>query len=248
MDNQKIRWALSDWEDTLNLCKERNIQGIRCTIDILGENTRSKGEAKRNLESYLSIIKKIKKEKLKASLAVKLTAMGAPFDKTLCEDNLGKILKEAGKHMVNVEIDMEGTPLVDYILQTASSFSRQGFPITLALQVYLNRTSLDLKEVLKGRIIVRLVKGAYKGDLEGFDDIQEKFKEAIELLLHSEKIFFVGTHDPELIEWMKETLDRKKEFVEFGFLMGLAEKTKTELVNEGWLVSEYIPFGKEKGA
>ncbi|MEE9150745.1 MAG: hypothetical protein V3U20_02805 [Thermoplasmata archaeon] len=36
--------------------------------------------------------------------------------------------------------------------------------------------------------------------------------------------------------------------MEFGFLKGLADKTKIELTCEDWLVSEYIPFGKDSTA
>ncbi len=47
---------------------------------------------------------------------------------------------------------------------------------------------------------------------------------------------------------MKEKASKKKEFIEFGFLKGLADNTKIELAKDGWLISEYIPFGKDKSA
>jgi proline dehydrogenase len=247
MDEKENRWVLPDWPATLRWCKKRNSQGIRCTIDVLGEDIRNEEEAKKIVEVYMVCTKNIKEENLKASLAVKPTAIGAIFDKTLCQDNLGKILEEASRQNIIVELDMEGSPLVEYTLEMASSFSSQ-IPLTIALQAYLNRTMEDLKKVIGKGIKVRLVKGAYKGDLEDFGIIQEKFKELFEFLLDRDTPFFVGTHDPELIEWMKEKASKKKEFIEFGFLKGLADNTKIELAKDGWLISEYIPFGKDKTA
>ncbi len=247
MEDTVNRWALPDWPTTLKWCKKRNSQGIRCTIDVMGEDIRNEEEAKKIVEVYMLCTKNIKEEDLKASLAVKPTAIGAIFDKTLCQDNLGKILEEAARQNTIVEIDMEGSPLVEYTLEMASSFSSQA-SLTIALQAYLNRTLDDLKKVIEKGIKVRLVKGAYKGDIEDFKTIQDKFKELFEFLLDCNTPFFVGTHDPELIEWMKEKASKKKEFIEFGFLKGLADNTKIELAKDGWLISEYIPFGKDKSA
>ncbi|UCC38980.1 MAG: proline dehydrogenase family protein [Candidatus Aminicenantes bacterium] len=245
MEDTVNRWALPDWPTTLKWCKKRNSQGIRCTIAVLGEHTKSEEEVRKTLESNITIANAISQENLKASLAVKPTAIGAIFDKTLNQDNLGKILEEAKRQNIIVEIDMEGSPLVEFTLEIAEEFSSQA-PLTIALQAYLNRTLEDLKKVIGIGIKVRLVKGAYKGEIEDFRIIQEKFKELFEFLLDCNTPFFVGTHDPELIEWMIEKSSKKKEFIEYGFLKGLADNTKIELAKEGWLISEYIPFGKDK--
>ncbi len=247
MENQENRWALPDWPTTLKWCRKRNSQGIRCTIDVLGEHKKSKEEVRKTVESYITVAKAISKENLKASLAIKLTAIGAIFDKNLCQDNLGKILEEAARQNVIVEIDMEGSPLVEYTLEMASSFLSRA-PLTIAIQAYLNRTLDDLNNLQEEGIKVRLVKGAYKGDLVDFNLIQKKFMDLTEILISKDEPFFMGTHDPEIIESMKEKTARKKEFLEFGFLKGLADNTKLDLVGEGWLVSEYIPFGKERSA
>jgi proline dehydrogenase len=33
--------------------------------------------------------------------------------------------------------------------------------------------------------------------------------------------------------------------MEFGFLRGLADGTKLELARDGWIVAEYVPFGRD---
>ena len=102
MDEHENRWALPDWPTTLKWCRKRNSQGIRCTIGVLGEHTKSEKEAREIMDSFIIIAKAIKEKKLRASLAVKLTAIGAIFDTTLCKENLGKILEEAARQNVIV--------------------------------------------------------------------------------------------------------------------------------------------------
>jgi proline dehydrogenase len=243
MEDERNRWALPDWDSAVNWCRKRNSQGIRCTIDLLGENKKTEEDTKQYQKEYTQCINRIRKENLKASLAVKLSALGANVDYALCERNLHDILKEAQKNQVMVEIDIEGTPLVDFTIDTAIKLTKERFPVILALQAYLERTSEDLKRVLSHGITVRLVKGAYKGDITDFKLIQERFKEIFHMLQKGNVPFLVGTHDPELIEWIKARANKLT--LEFGFLKGLADKTKHQLIDKDWLVSEYLPFGKD---
>jgi proline dehydrogenase len=188
MEDEKNRWTLSDWDSEVNWCKERNIQGIRCTIDILGENKKIEEDAKQYQEEYIKCINEIKKENLKASLTLKLSTLGANVNHALCERYLHEILTMAQENQVMVEIDIEGTPLVDFTIDTSINLAKNGFPIILALQAYLDRTQEDLKKVLSHGITVRLVKGAYKGDTEDFFLIQKKFRELFEQLLKNNRI------------------------------------------------------------
>jgi proline dehydrogenase len=245
---EENRWALPDWDSTLIWCKKRNSQGIRCTIDILGENKKTEEDVGHSVKEYKTCLKRIRNENLNSSLAVKLSALGANVDQALCEKNLQEILKEAQENQAIVEIDIEGTPLVDFTIDTAINLAAKGFPIILALQAYLDRTPEDLKRLLSHGITVRLIKGAYKGDTDDFFLIQKKFRELFEQLLEKNSCFLVGTHDPDLIDWMKDKVRDKKDKVEFGFLKGLAEKTKISMAEQSWKVSEYVPFGSEARA
>ncbi len=246
MDDKEDRWVLSDWKDTVKLCKFRNNQHIRCTLDILGESTKSEEDVKHIVKEYKTCLSEIKKENLKASLAVKLSALGANVNQDLCKANFLTILKEAQKNHVIIEIDMEGTPLVEFTLKTALDAKEKGNPIILALQAYLERTENDLKKCLEQGITVRLVKGGYKGDIADFESIQGRFRELFEIFQNRNVPFLVGTHDYELIDWMEMRADKVK--LEFGFLRGLADRTKISMQKEGWLVSEYVPFGKNTKA
>jgi proline dehydrogenase len=248
MDNSDIQWTLPNIDSTIRWCKKRNNQSIRCTIDVLGENSKSEEDVDIFVQAYKSVINSIFEERIKAAPSIKLTALGANFDRDICTQKTLDLYTEAKVKKVPFEMDMEGTPLVDYTLDTTYHISSEAHPVTCALQAYLNRSTADLYSLIEKGIKVRLVKGAYMGDVDMFSFIQERFKFLFIILMDSGKPFSVGTHDPELIEWIKETALHKRELLEFGFLMGLAEKTKQELVDDGWKVSEYVPFGSESTA
>lgn len=248
MDSQEDQWTLPDWKSALRWCKKRNGQSIRCTIDVLGENSKNEEEVDHFVKEYKNVIRSIFEERIKASPSIKVTALGSNFDRKLCTDSALELYTEAKLNKVPYEMDMEGVPLVDYTLETAYHISSDAFPVTLALQAYLNRTTADLYSLMEKGIKVRLVKGAYLGDVDMFSFIQERFKFLFIILMDNGNPFSVGTHDPELLEWIKEKMENKKNQMEFGFLKGLADETKIELVDDGWFVSEYVPFGSESAA
>lgn len=248
MDSQDNSWTLPDWQSTINWCRKRASQSIRCIIDVLGENSKDEEEAGRFVDEYKSVIRSIAEQGLRASPSIKPTALGANFNKDLCMDNILELHTEASLNRIPFEMDMEGTSVVDFTLNSAYKIPSEAYPLTLALQAYLNRSTDDLYSLLDREIKVRLVKGAYIGDVDLFSFVQERFKFLFIILMDSKMPFSVGTHDPELIEWIKEKMEDRKDQIEFGFLKGLADETKLQLVEDEWKVSEYVPFGRERTA
>jgi proline dehydrogenase len=243
MEDVEHQWTLPDWKSTLRWCKKRNDQSIRCTIDVLGENSKNEEEVENFVKEYKTVINSVYEERIKAAPTLKLTALGANFDRTLCTEKILELYTEAKLKKVPFEMDVEGTPIVDYTLDTVYHISSDTHPVTLAIQAYLNRSTADLYSLMDKGVKVRLVKGAYQGDVDIFSFIQERFKFLFIILMDSSTPFSVGTHDPDLIEWIREKAGHKRESMEFGFLKGFADETKLELVEDGWKVSEYVPFG-----
>ena len=241
------RWALPDLASALRWCKKRNAGGIRCTLDVLGENARNEMDAARSVEAYLSCLRALEEERLSASISVKLTDLGALFDRGRCRENLRTLSREAAERGLGFEIDMEGRPLVDFTVEAALDCAYEG-SLTLAVAANFDRTAEDLAALLRRGIRPRLVKGAYPGDVVDFLDVQERLKGLVEMALAASKPFCLATHDPEIIEWTLERLSEEKWLVEFGFLMGLSDATKEKLADQGWAVSEYVPFGSRRRA
>jgi len=239
------RWTLPDLNAAVNRCRERNSQGIRCILAVMGEHASSTQATFPWVKENIACIRAIGAHQLDASLSLKLTALGAVFDQQVCRENASKIFQEAKNLHTGFELDMEGKGLIDSTIDMGISCTRNGYPVTLALQAYMSRTGKDLVNIVSVGITPRIVKGAYHGDIQGFEEVQARFRTLVEMVLPAGAAFQVGTHDPELLEWLTSRLTDEKHRVEFGFLMGLSDRTKIEFVENGWMVSEYIPLGNE---
>ena len=239
------RWSLPDLESAVQWCRERNTQHIRCIVAIIAEYATTPEASENALISHLEGISLIGKWSPGTSFSAKPSAIGILLDYRHYIRNISLLVHEARKQGVPFEIDMEGRPLVDDTLKSAIDLALGGDTVTLALQAYLDRTSDDLAVCINAGITVRLVKGAYRGDTNDFTIIQKRFRTHAETLIHAGIPFSAATHDPELINWLKDEMLNHKNHIEFGFLKGLADGAKSELSAEGWKVAEYVPYGLE---
>ena len=237
------RWSLPDLEGAIQWCRKRKGEGIRCTLAVMAEYARTPEESAQALEVHLEGIRRAGEQQAGISFSVKPSAIGMLVDYGVYTGNLSLLFSEAQERGVVFEIDMEGLPLVGDTLRSAIGLAGGRGTVTLALQAYLDRTSRDLAACVDAGITVRLVKGAYRGDTGDFTAIQERFRTLAGTLIASGSPFSAATHDPELVGWLREEMQDQKERIGFGFLKGLAERTKTEMAADGWKVSEYVPYG-----
>ncbi|HAE38700.1 MAG TPA: hypothetical protein DCG57_08690 [Candidatus Riflebacteria bacterium] len=243
------RWALPDIAIAINWADERKRQKIAVALDPLGEYAQNIEQANDSAESYLATTKAIADSACAATLAVKLSALGLNFDRSVAESHLKRILAYAEQTKILIEIDIEGTPTVPAVCEIAQKYAGAGYRLVLALQAYLDRTPADLQQSLRAGLKIRLVKGAYCGDTDDFGEIQQRFVQLFKLLQASRQPFDVGTHDPVLLEKMTELLDlQTRDLVCFGFLKGLADQSKLDMTAGGLKTAEYVPFGNNRRA
>jgi len=247
MDSDPDRWTLPDWATTLAWCQIRNSQGIRCIIDVLGEYASTKEATDHSMAAYMDCINQIRQNNLRASISIKLSALGATFDEELVMKNALALAKEALREGVGLEIDMEGKQSVDLTVRVVKTCAMSGIPVTMALQAYLKRSLNDLESLQGNNIQIRLVKGAYVGDFSDVQTINKCYLFLLELLSNMNLPICLATHDMEILDWMRTSGIIETSKTEFSFLKGLADKTKLDLVKKGRAVSEYVPFGKESG-
>ena len=74
------RWTLPDLNAAISWCRERNSQGIRCTLAVLGEHSTDRQTAFRWVKENIDCIRAIEAHQIDASLSLKLNAVGAVFD------------------------------------------------------------------------------------------------------------------------------------------------------------------------
>ncbi len=234
---------LPNWHNAMQWGRVRNDQGIKVTLDILGESSRKEKEIHGSVNDYKEMIKGIAAERLDAAITIKITSLGYLLNREECLRNVLDIGRAANELNVGFEIDMEGRSMVDFSLNAARICVENGLTVTIALQAYLDRTGKDLETMIESGVRIRLVKGAYAGDLRDFHEIQNRFIGFAKLLSESGDEFSLGTHDPKIISWMAKKMNPARDKVELGMLKGLSDKTKLDFARKGWRVAEYVPFG-----
>jgi proline dehydrogenase len=94
-------------DDAVRAVREVNRQGIRGTLDLLGENTLSLDDARNATQEILGMLDRIKSEALDSNVSVKLTQLGLALGDEPCLRNLTAIVAHARKLGNFVRVDME---------------------------------------------------------------------------------------------------------------------------------------------
>jgi proline dehydrogenase len=201
---------------------------------------------------YLALIEMIAASGVETNLSLKISALGVTFDPDDAHASFEAILEQARAKLADpfVRIDMEGFDLLEPTLaffEATWTGHRNTGPV---LQAYLHRTPADLARMIALGARVRLCKGAYHAGADiavrGHDAVQSRFMAAAVHLLRDGVYPAIATHDPELIGALRavaETVGREKRDFEFQFLYGVNPVLQRELVDAGYRVRIYVPFG-----
>lgn len=221
---------------------------VRGIINLLGEETISKEEALNATDTYLEILKALNERKVQSCISIKPTQLGLTMDRGFYEENFGKLVG-AAKSLGNfVWVDMEGSEYTGDTVDSYLGFRKKFDNIGVAIQAYIKRSEEDVNRILDSGGIIRLVKGAYKESpdvvFKGKGRIREEYLKLMRLMFERGKGFAFGTHDEQLIAEAIRLNGLHKTDFEFELLMGIRDNKKLELTQQGYKVSEYIPYGK----
>ncbi len=233
------------------LCNVQSLSrhGYLSTVDVLGEDTHTKGQALAAQKEYLDLLKRMKDQTFPLDLSIKLTQMGLHIDPDFCRRNVETILQASGHH--TVRFDMEGSNTTQDILYEGIELHRQYPNLGLVLQAYLHRTESDIGRVIDEGISTRLCKGAYHEPehiaLQSMDNIRENFFRQARRLLTSGFQPAIATHDEvlleEILKFVKvEHINANRFF--FEMLYGVRRDLQKDLLGKGYRVRVYVPFGK----
>ena len=233
--------------DAIASAKKKNRAGLGAIINFLGEHVRDKIEAQENVDKNIKLLSDIEKEKVNASISLKLTSLGLLIDKRLCLSNVEKIASVASSKNIFVWIDMENSPYtedtIDIYLDIFTKFGNAG----IAIQANLKRSENDVRRITAEGGMIRLVKGAYseKKDIAFFrrSEVTKNFSKLMGFLFYKSASFAIATHDEQLINEAIEVNKVHKKRLEFQMLMGVREELKRQLVSKGFNVVDYIPYG-----
>jgi len=195
-----------------------NKQGMSATLDFLGESVTDAEVAVASADEILALLDSIEASGVNANVSVKLSQLGLRIDPKLALANMRRIL--------------------DVVIQS-----------------YLFRSAGDVEKLVDEGAWIRLCKGAYAEPphiaFPKKSDTDNSFIELTNFML-SEKarkngVFLgIATHDPQMIDasldYVNSNQIQAKEF-EFQMLFGIRRELQKKLVEQGYQVRIYVPYG-----
>ncbi|MFW5904920.1 MAG: proline dehydrogenase family protein [bacterium] len=239
-------------EDLVEAARKANADGLKVTVNYLGEEEHDRASAEAAVETYVGLVDRIQQEGLDSGLSVKPSHLGEAVGREFLLENLTRILHRAGEADLFVRMDMESSEHAETTLDVFEElWSRGHRGVGIALQAYLHRTEDDIRRMNELGASVRLCKGAYSEPKEiayqGRQKVKERFLECMKLLLAEGTRPTIATHDDELIRATSRFAAHNgvhPESFEFQMLHGVRRDLQRRLVSDGWRVRVYIPFGE----
>jgi proline dehydrogenase len=242
-------------EDALRAAEAVNRQGIAVTLDSLGESVTTGAEAHRAAEVYHRLLDAIAAQRLNANISIKLTQMGLELSPNLAEEIASSLAQHAHATGNFVRVDMEDSRLTQVTLDIVRRLhARPGLrdAIGVVIQAYLYRSQSDIEQLLIDGIRVRLCKGAYNEPPEvAFPrkaDVDRNFVRLAGMLLDNPMYHAIATHDETMIAAARQFAVRHgiaQSRFEFQMLYGVRRDLQRNLVQDGYRVRVYVPFGTE---
>jgi len=231
--------------------------GLRVTLDYLGEDTLDAEQAEATTQAYLDLLKELSAQGLTryAEVSVKLSAVGQALPEVgdkIALENARTICRAARNAGTTVTLDMEDHTTTDRTLATLREL-RKDFPETGAvLQAMLHRTEGDCRMLAYEGSRVRLCKGAYlEPESVAFQDkidIDKSYVRCLKVLLAGDGYPMIATHDPRMVEIassLASRYHRAQGTYEFQMLYGIRPAEQRRLADSGETMRVYIPYGTE---
>jgi len=238
-------------DDALRAVRALNEQGMSATLDFLGEDVSERGPALHTRDIYCEMLEAIQSQGADTNVSVKLSALGLLISEEFAADNLLSIVERAGANKDPfVRIDMEGSACTAATLRIFERVFTANANVGVVLQAYLKRTPADVERMVELKARVRLCKGAYKESAQiahpAMPTIRREYLRLAERLLSAGNYPGIATHDLRLITAIKEYAARNgigAGRFEFQMLYGVRPHVQRQLVEDGYRVRIYIPFG-----
>jgi len=244
-------------EDAVNASLDLNAQGIKVTVDLLGEFIEDLSQATENKDAYLNIIEAFEKNNIDGNYSVKPTFFGLLIDPEVCYENIRTVVAKAAEYNNFVRIDMEDSPCVDKEIDMFRRLKKE-FPnnVGLVVQAYLKRTLSDLENMMdlkNGSVLnYRLCKGIYVEPDEiafkKYEEINEHYIKDLDFMLKNDIYPGIATHDKNLIQPAYDLIEKynvPKDKYEFQMLYGVTPELRQSILDKGHKMRVYVPFGKD---
>ncbi len=229
-----------------------NETAATATLDVLGESVDDRAAADRAAAAYVATVERIEAEQLDANVSLKLTQMGLDLGLDTCVEVVRPVVEAGKRRGIFVRIDMEGAAHTERTLEVTRRLHVEGFDVGVVLQAYMHRSKADAQALAAEGIRVRICKGAYAEPAEiawhERERIGQSFVEIAQLLLEADAYPAIATHDPDMISAVTDFVTERgigPDRFEFQMLYGIRRDLQRQLLEQGYRVRIYVPFGTE---
>ncbi|MCX7707732.1 MAG: proline dehydrogenase family protein [Anaerolineae bacterium] len=243
-------------EDAIAAVKTLNAQGMMATLDHLGENVTSEAEACAAADEYLTALEAIFATQVNCNVSIKLTQMGLDLGDDFCYENVTRIVRKAAELGNFVRIDMEGSPYTERTLAIYRRLRKRYSNVGIVVQSYLHRTQADVQALINEGIgHFRLCKGAYDEPAtiayRERPRVTQALNDLVRLCLSEESrakgaYAAVASHDEAVINFTRAYAEQHNippSAYEFQMLYGIRRELQTQLVQAGYRMRIYVPYG-----
>lgn len=240
-------------DDGIRVAHELNGRGMMVSLDELGEAVTDDDVARRAAGSYQDTLERMDAEGIDGNISLKLTQLGLEISPDLTRELVAEICRRAAELDRHVTVDMEGSDHTQATVDLVAGLREDGHDnVGCAVQSYLHRTAADVERLVGLGASLRLCKGAYAEPREiayqSDREVDAHYAQLAETLITSGTYPRIATHDHTLIHEVKNLAVRHglgREDLEFQMLYGVREPLQERLVDEGYRLRIYVPFGPE---
>ena len=237
-------------DDAVTVAHRLNAEGFLISLDLLGEEVGDYDSARAAADEYLSCLHRIESHGLEANISVKPTQLGLAVDEALTLDSVGRLAEAAAETGTTVTLDMEDSRYTEGTVRLYETAQSCYGNLGVALQAYMRRTPADLTRLIELGGHIRLCKGAYvepeQVALTSKRLVDEAFASQLKTMMAAPGIHpAIATHDSELVDLTRVLASERTGPFEFQMLYGVRTDLQRSLVEQGFSLRVYLPFGAE---
>jgi proline dehydrogenase len=250
----------SDAQSVVTTAKHLAHNKILTSLYYLGEYVDDEQLVTKNVTEIVQVCSLLAGHGLQIHVSVDPTQIGSMLSWTKCRENAEQLARLIGSlaspHRKFLMLDMEDYAVCGPTIELFHQLHSEGLPVAVTVQAYLHRTGEDLNRLISTSAAVRLVKGAFAESREHAwtkrKEITQRYLQLAEMLLlegtsRTGVYPIFATHDDSLISAI---LERAKaagwsaDQFEFEMLYGVRPALQRSLVEEGYRLRLYVPFGE----
>ena len=239
-------------DEVLAVLTELQAAGLHWTVDVLGKSVDSEEAATASADRYLATLDALAERGLEANVSLKLTQMGLDIDPGFCRQNVGRVVDRARHIGAFVRVDMEDHTKTEITLEIARQLHDEYMDVGVVIQSYLRRSDADIDRLIVDHTRVRLCKGAYDEPASvafvSKAEVDRSYEDLAERLLLGGRYPALATHDDAIIDHILEFVRANgiaADRFEFQMLYGVRRDLQQALIEQGWTVRVYVPYGTQ---